>query len=81
MVGADGGDGHGQWRYSRPSSTPTMAGRCGQGPPGHVVTITVSGAEPEEFFRAGRDIAVWNGHDMGHGVVSRRVFSQRTGVS
>ncbi|HEY3953908.1 MAG TPA: hypothetical protein VGM53_11060 [Streptosporangiaceae bacterium] len=40
----------------------------------HTVTVTVNGDEPGQFFRPGQHFAVWNGSEIGHGVVSRRVF-------
>jgi hypothetical protein len=39
-----------------------------------VVTISVPDDEASEFFSAGRSFALWNGRDVGHGTVSRRVF-------
>jgi hypothetical protein len=40
----------------------------------HTVTITVNGEDPAEFFAPGGEFTVWNGREIGHGVVSRRVF-------
>jgi hypothetical protein len=40
----------------------------------HTVTVTVNGDRPGQFFRPGQHFAVWNGSEIGHGVVSRRVF-------
>jgi len=39
-----------------------------------MVTIEVADDEAGEFLGPGRHIALWNGHDIGHGVISRRIF-------
>jgi hypothetical protein len=40
------------------------------------VTVTVTGDEDPACFDAGCRFALWSGEDIGHGVVSRRVFTQ-----
>jgi hypothetical protein len=40
-----------------------------------VVTITVTDDQAAEFFGAGQRFALWNGDDIGHGVVSRKVYT------
>lgn len=40
-----------------------------------VVTITLADDEAEEFLAAGQHFTLWHGSDIGHGVVSRRVFT------
>ena len=40
----------------------------------HVVTMTVSDEEALEFLRPGEHFELWARHEVGHGVVSRRVF-------
>jgi hypothetical protein len=40
-----------------------------------VVTITVTGDQAEAFFAPGQRFTLWNGHDVGTGVVSRQVFT------
>lgn len=40
-----------------------------------VVTITVTDDQAEAFFAPGQHFTLWNGHDIGTGVVSRRVFT------
>ena len=39
-----------------------------------VLTVTVLGDGAAECLAAGSDFALWRGHDIGHGVVTRRVF-------
>jgi hypothetical protein len=42
---------------------------------GHmVVTIVLVGDEPREYFEAGDGFGLWLGSDLGHGVVTRRLF-------
>lgn len=44
-------------------------------PDGHmVVTIVLVGDEPREYFEAGDSFGLWLGSDLGHGVVTRRLF-------
>lgn len=46
------------------------------GPGDHaVVTITTTDAEAADFFAAGQHFTMWAGNDIGHGIVSRRVFA------
>lgn len=40
-----------------------------------VVTITVTDDKAEAFFAPGQRFTLWNGHDIGTGVVSRQVFT------
>jgi hypothetical protein len=40
-----------------------------------VVTITLTSDRAEAPLEAGQCFAVWNGDDMGHGVISRQVFT------
>lgn len=40
-----------------------------------VVTIMVPDHDASEFFGPGRHIVLWNGSEVGHGTVSRRVFN------
>jgi hypothetical protein len=46
--------------------------RCGEHA---VVTITVNHDLAATFFRAGQHFTLWAGGDVGHGVISRRVFT------
>lgn len=39
-----------------------------------VVTITVAGDQAGSYFGPGRRFTLWAGADIGHGVISRRVF-------
>lgn len=39
-----------------------------------IVTISLFGNDPGDYFRAGADFALWQGRDVGHGVVTRRLF-------
>lgn len=36
----------------------------------------MTGDEVDEFFGAGQRFSLWNGADIGHGTISRRVYSQ-----
>ena len=40
------------------------------------VTITMTDDEVAEFFGAGQRFSLWNGTDIGHGTISRRVFTE-----
>ena len=40
-----------------------------------VVTITLTSDGAEAPLEAGQHFAVWNGDDMGHGIISRQVFT------
>jgi hypothetical protein len=40
-----------------------------------VVTITFAGELAASFFTAGRRFCVWQGSDIGHGTISREVFT------
>ena len=39
-----------------------------------VVTITLSGDEASAYFCPGQQFILWSGADIGHGVISRRIF-------
>lgn len=39
-----------------------------------IVTVTVLGDDAGDYLAAGEDFALWRGHDIGRGVVTRRVF-------
>jgi hypothetical protein len=39
-----------------------------------IVVVTVSGDDAGDYLDVGEDFAIWRGHDIGHGVVTRRVF-------
>ena len=39
-----------------------------------VLVMTVVGDEAGDYLGAGMDFALWRGHDIGHGVVTRRLF-------
>lgn len=39
-----------------------------------VLVVTVVGDEAGDYLGAGMDFALWRGHDIGHGVVTRRLF-------
>ncbi len=39
-----------------------------------IVTVTVLGDEAGECLSAGDGFTLWRGHDLGRGVVTRRVF-------
>lgn len=40
----------------------------------HIVTMTVTEEEALELLRPGDRFELWSDHQLGHGVVSRRVF-------
>lgn len=40
----------------------------------HIVTMTVTDENAIEFLRPGERFELWSDHEVGHGVVSRRVF-------
>lgn len=44
------------------------------GDPHIVLAITVVGDDAGDYLGAGDDFALWRGHDIGHGVVTRRMF-------
>jgi hypothetical protein len=39
-----------------------------------VLVMTVVGDDAGDYLSAGMDFALWRGHDIGHGVVTRRLF-------
>jgi hypothetical protein len=39
-----------------------------------IVTVTLTGDNPLEYFSAGDHFALWLGHDIADGVVTRRLF-------
>ncbi len=42
---------------------------------GHVmVTVTLMGDEPRQYFEIGDHFSLWRGRDVGSGVVTRRLF-------
>jgi hypothetical protein len=40
-----------------------------------IVTITLTNDDIGEFFAPGQHFTLWNGHDIGTGVVSRQIFT------
>ena len=40
------------------------------------VTITMTDDEADAFFGAGQRFSLWSGRDVGHGMISRRVFNE-----
>jgi hypothetical protein len=42
----------------------------------HVVTITVTDDDPAAFLGGGRRFTLWDGTEVGHGTISRQVFSE-----
>ena len=38
------------------------------------MTVTLSCPDPREYFEIGDHFALWLGGDVGHGVVTRRLF-------
>ncbi len=40
------------------------------------VTITMTDDEVTEFFGCGQRFSLWNGADVGHGTISRKVYSE-----
>ncbi len=40
-----------------------------------VVTITITGDEPAEYLGVGDYFALWRGHDIAVGVITRRLFT------
>jgi hypothetical protein len=41
----------------------------------HVVTITVTDDDAPAFFGAGQRFTLWDGREVGHGTISRQVFT------
>jgi hypothetical protein len=39
-----------------------------------LVTVRLVGEEPREYFDVGAHFSLWFGHDVGNGVVTRRLF-------
>ena len=39
------------------------------------LTVTVQGEDVEEYLEAGDRFALWRGHDIGQGVISRRLHT------
>jgi hypothetical protein len=39
-----------------------------------IVTISLFCNDPGDYFRAGAEFALWQGRDVGHGVVTHRLF-------
>jgi hypothetical protein len=42
----------------------------------HVVTVTLTDDDAPMFFFAGQRFTLWSGAEVGHGTISRRVFSE-----
>jgi hypothetical protein len=38
------------------------------------LTLTVAGDDAEDYLEPGDSFVLWRGHDIGHGVISRRLF-------
>ena len=38
------------------------------------ITVTVSGEDVDEYLEPGDSFVLWRGHDIGQGVISRRLF-------
>ena len=38
------------------------------------MTLSVLGEDVLEYLDAGDEVALWRGHDIGHGVITRRLF-------
>jgi hypothetical protein len=43
-----------------------------------VVTITMTGDDAAAFFGAGQQFRLWRGRVVGHGTISRKVYSEYT---
>lgn len=43
-----------------------------------IVTIAMADDDAAEFFRAGQDFRLWSGRVVGHGTISRKVYSEYT---
>jgi hypothetical protein len=39
-----------------------------------IMTVALMGDDPGEYFEPGDHFAFWLGHDLGQGVVTRRLF-------
>jgi hypothetical protein len=39
-----------------------------------IVTVVLVGEDPGDYFHVGDHFALWQGSDVGHGVVTRRLF-------
>ncbi|HEX6449551.1 MAG TPA: hypothetical protein VF060_08820 [Trebonia sp.] len=42
----------------------------------HVITVTLTDDDAPVFFWAGQRFTLWSGGEVGHGTISRRVFSE-----
>ncbi|MBO0803529.1 MAG: hypothetical protein J2P25_10720 [Nocardiopsaceae bacterium] len=42
----------------------------------HVVTLTVTDDDAPRFLNAGQRFTLWSGSEVGHGMISRKVFTQ-----
>jgi hypothetical protein len=40
-----------------------------------VVTLTITGEEVAAFFGAGQRFTLWNGREVGHGIIARKVYT------
>jgi hypothetical protein len=58
------------------SALAAMPSRSLSHPGDHAVDITLSvlGEDVPDYLDAGDELAVWRGHDIGHGVITRRLF-------
>lgn len=43
-----------------------------------VVTITVTDDDANAFFAAGQRFTLWSGGDVGHGIISRKVYTDHS---
>lgn len=39
-----------------------------------IMTVSLAAADPNDYFEIGDHFALWLGSDIGHGVVTRRLF-------
>ncbi|MHB1595992.1 MAG: hypothetical protein ACYCO9_19360 [Streptosporangiaceae bacterium] len=39
------------------------------------MTITLNDDDAGQYLGPGRQFTMWDGHDIGHGIISRRVFA------
>jgi hypothetical protein len=47
----------------------------------HIVTLTVLGDDAGDYLHPGEGFVLWRGHDVGRGVVTRRIFALRAARS
>jgi hypothetical protein len=65
-------------RYFRAAIYKTDDRALNLGDKGVVVTIEIPDDEACDFLGPGQPIALWHGSDIGHGIISRRVFFTST---